>query len=134
MTALSRRAFVAGAGTVAAAAPTRGAAASARPGNEVPLLRSYVAGATRQVVQSALSELEPGRPLRLVREPGNDYDARAVAVWTDAGTRLGYLPRVDNKAPASLMDAGLRPRARVARVRADRPRPHIEVEIRLPLA
>ena len=36
----------------------------------------------------------PGRPLRLVREPDNPYDANAVAVYDAEGSlHVGYLPR-----------------------------------------
>ena len=38
----------------------------------------------------------------------NDWDGRAVSVWTRSGEKLGYVPRVDTKALANLMDAGFR--------------------------
>lgn len=47
--------------------------------------------------------LRIGDPLRLRRQPDNPHDARAVEVsWR--GHKLGYLPRLDNAAAASLID------------------------------
>jgi hypothetical protein len=38
----------------------------------------------------------PGRPLRLVREPENEYDANAVAVYDAEGLlHVGYVPRTE---------------------------------------
>jgi hypothetical protein len=52
----------------------------------------------------------PGRPARLVREPGNPRDPLAVAVWSAAGTpwRLGYLDRVVAARLAPRLDDGQR--------------------------
>ena len=37
---------------------------------------------------------EPGRPLALVPEPGNEHDPNAVAVWNEEQTlQVGYVPR-----------------------------------------
>jgi HIRAN domain len=37
---------------------------------------------------------DPGRPLALVREPENEFDPNAVAIWNEARTvQLGYVPR-----------------------------------------
>lgn len=49
---------------------------------------------------------EPGRQLRLVREPENQYDRWAIRVCTPSGTMLGYLPARKNQSAARLMDAG----------------------------
>ncbi|WP_375257421.1 HIRAN domain-containing protein [Citreimonas sp.] len=97
-------------------------------------MRTYVAGTNRPEVRGKVHALKPGAPLRLLREPHNDYDARAVSVWAEDDTRLGCVPRVDNQALANLMDAGLAPRAIVSGVRPDPLRPELRVEITLPLA
>ncbi|SFG25880.1 HIRAN domain-containing protein [Palleronia marisminoris] len=69
-----------------------------------------------------------------MREHQNDDDARAVAVWTQDGTKLGYVPRIDNQPLTKVMDAGLALRAVVGSDGPDRPRPDIRVEVTLPLA
>jgi hypothetical protein len=131
MNAWSRRSFIAAAGTLAAAGGA-GAATSARgAGGEVLFLRTYVTGAERRVVRDASRELSPGAPLRLLREPENDYDARAVAVWTPDGTKVGYVPRIDNQGLANLMDAGIVPRATVGSVCAHASRPDLRIEVSL---
>jgi hypothetical protein len=42
----------------------------------------------------AVERLKTGDALRLVREPTNKVDPRAVAVYDHAGQFLGYIPRV----------------------------------------
>lgn len=49
---------------------------------------------------------EPGRQLKLVREPDNEYDRWATRVCALDGTMLGYLPSRKNQSVARLMDAG----------------------------
>lgn len=134
MTTWSRRAFVAGAGVMAAALPATVSGAPKAASGTVPLLRSYVAGATRRTVREVLAELQPGEKLLLVREHANSYDQRAVAVWTKGGTKLGYVPRADNQALANLMDAGLSPLVQVGQLRTELARPNIGIEISLSLA
>ena len=53
-----------------------------------------VAGASRHHAEALGSEAAaPGRKLVLRREPGNAHDANAIAVTTEAGEQLGYVPR-----------------------------------------
>ncbi|WP_375263181.1 HIRAN domain-containing protein [Palleronia sp.] len=131
MTAWTRRGFIASGGVAAASGAGMAAAASdGVTAREVPLLHTYVAGAERRAARA----LRAGAPLRLVREPENDYDPRAVAVWTVEGDTLGYVPRIDNQSLANLMDAGLAPRAHVGSVAADRSRPDIRVEVNLAIS
>lgn len=49
---------------------------------------------------------EPGRQLKLIREPDNPYDRWAIRVCTLSGAMLGYLPSKKNQSVARLMDAG----------------------------
>lgn len=49
---------------------------------------------------------EPGRQLKLIREPENKYDRWAIRVCTLDGVMLGYLPSRKNQSAARLMDAG----------------------------
>ncbi len=49
--------------------------------------------------------LAAGEEVRLVREPANKHDTKAIAVYRD-NLKLGYIPRVDNSVLANLMDQG----------------------------
>lgn len=49
----------------------------------------------------------PGSPVRLVREPDNEHDANAVAVYAGrARSKAGYVPRGQAKRVANLLDDG----------------------------
>lgn len=37
-------------------------------------------------------QLYDGQELRLEREPNNEHDANAVAIYTDGGLKVGYVP------------------------------------------
>jgi hypothetical protein len=90
------------------AASPRGALAEA-PRRTVPpvlLLRRPIAGLPYYDYARLAGMLAGGAPLALRREPENPYDRRAIAVLTQGGAKLGYVPRVDNAVLASLMDAG----------------------------
>lgn len=53
----------------------------------------------------ALEGLRPGDKLRLVREPENKFDAKAIAVVRpDTGARIGYLGKRDAAIYASGLD------------------------------
>jgi hypothetical protein len=47
-----------------------------------------------------------GMPLQLNRQPHNRYDKNAIEVLSGEA-KLGYIPRVDNKIIAYLMDEGI---------------------------
>lgn len=66
-------------------------------------------------------EMREGDALALIREPDNRHDPFAVRVeWR--GTKLGYLPRSDNRAVAAEMDKGTPIAGRIGRM-ADNPNP-----------
>ena len=52
--------------------------------------------------EAAVHALKAGAPLRLVREPTNQYDPNAIQVWAD-GVHIGYLPKAQNAALAARM-------------------------------
>lgn len=54
-------------------------------------------------VEENLAGLRPGDYLELSRERDNGHDRNAVAIMRD-GTKVGYIPRVDNKVIANMMD------------------------------
>lgn len=79
------------------------------------------------------TQLNVGDALELVREPDNPYDRHAVRVeWR--GHKLGYVPRLENKAVARQLDYGNRLAARITRLTRHRdPWKRVELEIFLPL-
>lgn len=66
-------------------------------------------------------EMREGDALALIREPDNRHDPFAVRVeWR--GTKLGYLPRAENRDVAAEMDKGTPIAGRIGRM-ADNPNP-----------
>jgi hypothetical protein len=66
-----------------------------------------VAGAARHHAEALASDAAaPGRPLALRRDPGNVHDANAIAVATEDGALLGYVPRELAAELAPELDAG----------------------------
>jgi hypothetical protein len=66
-----------------------------------------VAGAGRHHAEALQSDAAaPGRPLVLVRDAGNEFDANAIAVETAAGERLGFVAREPAALLAPRLDAG----------------------------
>lgn len=50
-----------------------------------------------------LPGITPGTEVLLVREPDNEHDRNAVAVWID-GQAVGYIPKTHNAALAQFID------------------------------
>ena len=75
---------------------------------EIFLISTFVAGTTYIKDKSVFDEIKVGDKLNLVREPENKYDEFAIAVFTQSGKKLGYLPEKDNPILARLLDAGKR--------------------------
>jgi hypothetical protein len=62
-----------------------------------------IAGSQHYACNAALPRLHINDPLPLHHQPGNLRDERAIEVfWHEH--KLGYLPRLDNAAAASLLD------------------------------
>jgi single-stranded-DNA-specific exonuclease len=69
-----------------------------------------VAGVTFEHRQEVLERMTAGEWLRGVREPDNEYDSGAVALWRVdergvAAEQVGYIPRAEAPMVARLMDA-----------------------------
>lgn len=64
-----------------------------------------IAGSHYYDCRAVLANVRAGDPLNLLREPDNRHDPRAIAVFWRRH-KLGYLPRLDNAAAASLLDHG----------------------------
>jgi len=94
---------------------------------------SPLAGSQYYAVAELWSQIRVGDHLTLVREPGNRHDPQAIRVeWN--GRQLGYVPRAENRAVATALDAGEKLEARVSKLRTD-PNPwrRIEFEVFLSL-
>lgn len=64
--------------------------------------------------QGLIGRLEPGQLLVLRREPSNPHDSNAVAVTTQSGSAIGYIPRKNANWVARLLDEGYALSASVA--------------------
>ena len=67
-------------------------------------LYSIVGTKFRDGAAEHLKTLKRGAPLRLVREPDNIYDKKAVAIYSGE-TCIGYLPAKQNGGIALAMDS-----------------------------
>ncbi len=74
---------------------------------ELRLLNTRING-SRYVenIYSLAKSLKEGDAVKLVLEPDNPYDARAIRVDTAGGDKLGYVPRRVNEILHNLMKAG----------------------------
>ena len=73
---------------------------------KIRLAVTFIAGFQHYDGPDAQSLLETGMPLQLNREPHNNYDKKAVEIWT-GDAKLGYVPRSENKTIAKLMEEGI---------------------------
>jgi hypothetical protein len=74
---------------------------------EIQLMECYVAGTTfREDIEEIEPELQKDDLLVLKREPDNEYDKLAIAVYDKEERLIGYIPKRKNEIPARLMDAG----------------------------
>lgn len=73
----------------------RDAATGERVAWEDPRIRVVpVAGVSFRPGAATDASFDPGQRLALLREPENDHDPNAIAVWNDAQTlQAGYVPR-----------------------------------------
>jgi hypothetical protein len=70
------------------------------------LVECHIAGTSHHEIKEIEPALVAGSLLVLKREPANPHDALAIMIFSEAGDRLGYVPRAKNEALARLMDAG----------------------------
>lgn len=74
---------------------------------DIFLFDTYVAGTSYvEGIEELALYLKPEDRLSFFREPDNPYDQGAIVVKTDAGVKIGYIPKKDNVVFARLMDAG----------------------------
>lgn len=90
------------------------------PLTAVGVYEEAVAGFRFYEGPNLLPQLQPGQAVDLVREPDNSHDPRAIAVYWE-GTKLGFLPMLDNRVLAGLIDGGVPLRAELAAVFPGKP-------------
>ena len=74
---------------------------------EIQLIKCYVAGTTfREDIDEIEPELQKDDLLAFKREPDNDHDKLAIAIYDKRERRIGYIPQRKNEILARLMDAG----------------------------
>lgn len=108
-------------------------AAAERPVARIVVQHAPLAGFVYYEGRSLWTEMRPGDPLVLEREPDNPHDPRAIRL-TWRGHMLGYVPRRDNADLARQMDLGAQVEARItALARHGNGRHRIAYEIYVPL-
>ena len=96
---------------------TEGINALGLPKREIFLLDIVVAGTSFcPIVQELVPTLLPNTVLRMVRQPHNEYDENAIAIYYEEH-RIGYVPQELNLVISRLMDAGKEFYARVVLVK-----------------
>lgn len=73
---------------------------------EIFLLDIVVAGTTHcPDIEAIAPQIQEGTVLRMLRDPGNEYDEMAIGIYLDR-TRIGWVPMELNLIISRLMDAG----------------------------
>ena len=70
----------------------------------VPIYDDFVAGFQYYNGMGLLATMSVEQPLDLVREPENEYDNQAIAIYWE-GQKLGFMPSRNNLIPSTLLDA-----------------------------
>ena len=105
MPSVNRRKFLSMLAGAPALASLAAPALARRPARDLNILTVAVAGFIYPHGPELWPQLQAGDALRLVREPDNSHDPRAIRVdWK--GYKLGYVPRALNSGPAAMMDRG----------------------------
>lgn len=65
---------------------------------------SIVGTAFTGTPESFIAGLPSGHDVVLIREPNNQFDPLAVAVWA-SGQKIGYVPKKQNEPLAAMIDA-----------------------------
>jgi single-stranded-DNA-specific exonuclease len=74
---------------------------------DAPSFHTKLAGVTFEGRQDVLGRLSSGAPLRLVRQPDNEYDPNACALMDSHGDQVGFFNRRLAAALAPTIDAGV---------------------------
>ena len=74
--------------------------------NKQKLLQCFVAGFRYYNGPQLLDKMEIGDTIKLVREPNNKYDNKAIALYFQ-NNKIGFIPQMDNQVICNMMDANL---------------------------
>lgn len=81
-----------------------------KKGVQIKVLETALAGMDfyikNEQEKENLENLKPGTELKLYREPENEFDEWAIAVYYKEEDMIGYITRYKNETIARLMDAG----------------------------
>ena len=67
-------------------------------------MRTYsIVGMNYIKTEDVVAALAVGTPVILAREPNNEFDKNAIAVWVN-GQKVGFLPKKQNAALAAFID------------------------------
>jgi hypothetical protein len=72
---------------------------------DIVVLECLTAGTSFRKLNSVQDELKETVELEMKREPKNEFDHFAIALWFQK-TKIGYIPKDKNEVVARLMDAG----------------------------
>ncbi len=73
---------------------------------ELVVLECHVAGTSYLELEEIEPLLKVDDRFLLIREPDNEFDTFAVAIYTSQKVKLGFLPKEKNESVARLLDAG----------------------------
>jgi hypothetical protein len=102
------------------APPSAGATSPDAPRRWREVDRFAVAGYRYHQGPDHEASLRAGHAVRLAREPANEHDDRAIAVYAGE-VKLGYVPRRQNSMAAGCLDAGVALRATLVGVDLEAP-------------
>lgn len=126
---MQRRAFLlATAGGMTAGLPAATSiAASAAESMQPRPIETYVTSLDGLAVEQE-GNLQTDSLVRLLPAPDRAYDSRSVAVQSQSGRHLGYLPQRDARILEPLLASGFKFEARITR-RRSLPRPRIDLQL-----
>lgn len=80
---------------------------SPQTNSETVLLTCHIAGTTHRNLHDLAPLLMPDDVFVLRREPENQHDEAAIAVFDERANHIGYIPRKKNEVLSRLLDAGI---------------------------
>lgn len=82
------------------------------PRENIEVYSGFIAGYKYYKGPGIESCFHEGDSLELIREPLNSFDDRAIAVYYN-GTKIGFIPMVDNHVLAKMLDSKVKLTARI---------------------
>ncbi|MBK7446976.1 MAG: HIRAN domain-containing protein [Ignavibacteria bacterium] len=64
----------------------------------------FIAGFKYYEGEEVINELTEGEELKFKRQKENEYDEKAIEIYSSSGKKLGYIPMDLNFIPANIMD------------------------------